>query len=71
MSLINCTSVFNGLILTAKYADCDPIKSKQIRKNDELVPYFILNLVQHIPGLFGLFFSGVFSAALRLNTQNF
>lgn len=41
------------------------IAFQQIRKPDQLLPYFVMELSHAIPGLPGLFVSGVFSAALR------
>lgn len=41
------------------------IAFQQIRKPDQLLPYFVMESSHAIPGLPGLFVSGVFSAALR------
>ncbi|XP_015189984.1 PREDICTED: sodium-coupled monocarboxylate transporter 1-like [Polistes dominula] len=37
---------------------------QQIQKPDQLLPYFVMEIARSIPGLPGLFVSGVFSAAL-------
>lgn len=54
----------------SKYFGCDPLKSQQIEKPDQLVPYFIYSIVGHIPGLTGLFVSCVFSAGLSTMSAN-
>ncbi|KAL6433377.1 hypothetical protein ACFW04_006496 [Cataglyphis niger] len=55
---------YTGIVIYAAFYDCDPITTKQIRKPDQLLPYFVMELSHTIPGLPGLFVSGVFSAAL-------
>ncbi|XP_011501766.1 PREDICTED: sodium-coupled monocarboxylate transporter 1-like [Ceratosolen solmsi marchali] len=57
-------SCYTGIVIYAAFYDCDPISTKQIRKSDQLLPYFVMEMAQSIPGLPGLFVSGVFSAAL-------
>jgi sodium-coupled monocarboxylate transporter 8/12 len=48
----------------ARYADCDPFTTGAVKKNDQLLPYFIMDVASHIPGLSGLFIAGIFCAAL-------
>ncbi|RZC41083.1 SSF domain containing protein [Asbolus verrucosus] len=55
---------FSGLIMYAKYKDCDPYTSKQISRPDQILPFYVLDVARNIPGLPGLFVSGVFSTAL-------
>ncbi|XP_014206395.1 sodium-coupled monocarboxylate transporter 1-like [Copidosoma floridanum] len=57
-------SCYTGIVIFAAFHDCDPLTTKQIRKPDQLLPYFVMELSRLIPGLPGLFISGVFSAAL-------
>lgn len=56
--------VLIGLIMYARYYDCDPVNSKTIHKHDELVPYFVMDVANTIPGLSGLFIAGIFCASL-------
>lgn len=49
----------------AKYADCDPFKTGAVKRNDQLLPYYVMDVAGSIPGLPGLFIAGVVSAALR------
>ncbi|CAL4090032.1 unnamed protein product [Meganyctiphanes norvegica] len=60
--IIICT--FAGLVIYAKYWDCDPVKSGLINKNDQLFPLFVMQTLGHWPGLPGFFVAGVFSGAL-------
>ena len=48
----------------AYYHDCDPIKSRQVDKKDQLFPLFVMQVMGDIPGVPGLFVAGVFSGAL-------
>ena len=36
-----------------------------IGKADQILPYFVMQISHSVPGLPGIFLSGVFSAALR------
>lgn len=58
---------YMGMVIYAFYHKCDPVTRGLIHKSDQLLPYFIMDTVGDIPGLPGLFVSGVFSAALRLD----
>ncbi|XP_055541915.1 sodium-coupled monocarboxylate transporter 1-like isoform X1 [Wyeomyia smithii] len=61
---IKICSVITGLIMYAKYETCDPYTIKTINKLDQMLPYFIMDVGGKIPGMPGLFVSGIFSAAL-------
>lgn len=54
-----------GLVAYAKYHDCDPIVTKQVRAPDQIYPLFVLDSLSFIPGFTGLFVAGVFSGSLR------
>lgn len=67
-------AILLGLIVYAKYSSCDPVSTKQIKKLDQIVPLFVMDVASKIPGLPGLFIAGIFSAALSsissiLNTK--
>lgn len=49
----------------AKYFDCDPLTTGQIKKFDQILPYYVMDVANKIPGLGGLFIAGIFSTALR------
>jgi len=56
--------IFNGLLLYATFHDCDPLTTKLAKAKDQLVPLLVMQTLNDIPGLPGLFIAGVFSAAL-------
>ncbi|XP_043249566.1 sodium-coupled monocarboxylate transporter 1-like isoform X1 [Colletes gigas] len=62
--IIVSLSCYTGLVIFAAFYDCDPVTTKRIRKPDQLLPYFVMEMTGSIPGLPGLFVAGVFSAAL-------
>lgn len=49
----------------SKYKDCDPLSTGSIKRPDQLLPFFVMDVAGHIFGLPGLFIAGVFCAALR------
>lgn len=61
---IKCMSAFGGLIIYTMYEKCDPLKAGKIEKLDQILPYFIMQVAEKLPGLPGLFIAGIFSAAL-------
>ncbi|XP_044736106.1 sodium-coupled monocarboxylate transporter 2-like [Chrysoperla carnea] len=73
-SIIKLMCVSTGLIMYAKYQYCDPLTSNKIQKPDQILPFFVMDVVaSKIPGLPGLFVAAVFSTALstmsaQLNT---
>ncbi|XP_035660677.1 sodium-dependent multivitamin transporter-like isoform X2 [Branchiostoma floridae] len=52
-----------GLIIHARYHGCDPLKNGIVARSDQLLPYYVMEVLD-IPGLPGLFISGIFSGAL-------
>ncbi|RZC33422.1 sodium-coupled monocarboxylate transporter 2-like [Asbolus verrucosus] len=64
MCIVKTASVITGLIIYARYSNCDPFITNQIKRNDQLLPYYVLDVAGNIPGLSGLFIAGVFSAGL-------
>lgn len=61
---IKMCSCFTGLLMYAKYESCDPYTTGRVEKLDQILPYYIMDVGSRIPGLPGLFVSGIFSAAL-------
>jgi sodium-coupled monocarboxylate transporter 8/12 len=65
MTIMKTASVLTGFIMYAKYSDCDPFTTKQVTRNDQLLPYYVMDVAKNIPGLSGLFIAGITCAALR------
>ncbi|GFQ97051.1 sodium-coupled monocarboxylate transporter 2 [Trichonephila clavata] len=57
-------TVLVGLIIYANYSTCDPIKTKQVSSPNQIFPLFVMDNLGFLPGLPGLFVSGIFSGAL-------
>ncbi|XP_064456515.1 sodium-coupled monocarboxylate transporter 1-like isoform X2 [Ornithodoros turicata] len=55
---------FVGLVIYAKYSDCDPLATKMISSADQLAPLHVMDTLGMIPGLSGLFVAGLFSGGL-------
>lgn len=51
----------------AKYSNCDPFMTAAIKRKDELLPYYVMDVAGGIPGLPGLFIAGIVCAALRFS----
>ncbi|XP_045209408.2 sodium-coupled monocarboxylate transporter 1-like [Mercenaria mercenaria] len=53
-----------GLVIYAAYHDCDPFLDGKLIARDQLLPYYVMETLGHIPGVPGLFVACIFSAAL-------
>ncbi|XP_022250353.1 sodium-coupled monocarboxylate transporter 1-like [Limulus polyphemus] len=62
--IIITATCFAGLIIYSRYHECDPITAGLVNAPDQLLPLFMMDVLGYLPGLPGLFVSGVFSAAL-------
>lgn len=63
-SIMSLTTCFAGLAIYAKYHNCDPLTSKQISSNDQLMPFYVMETLSRYPGVPGIFVAGIFSAGL-------
>ncbi|XP_051885587.1 sodium-coupled monocarboxylate transporter 2 isoform X3 [Pristis pectinata] len=57
-------AVFSGLVMYAFYVNCDPWTAGFISASDQLMPYFVMEILGHLPGLPGLFVACAFSGTL-------
>ncbi|XP_066587928.1 sodium-coupled monocarboxylate transporter 1-like [Prorops nasuta] len=64
LTLLKWISVFTGLTMYARYSKCDPISNRMVARSDQILPYYVLDVAGDIPGLPGLFLSGLVSAGL-------
>ncbi|KAF5303909.1 hypothetical protein FQA39_LY01694 [Lamprigera yunnana] len=64
-------SIFFGILMYASYKKCDPLSTGQVLKSDQILPFFVSNLVENLAGLSGLFIAGIFSAALSTLSSSF
>ncbi|XP_076762940.1 putative sodium-dependent multivitamin transporter isoform X2 [Xylocopa sonorina] len=62
--LLGILTSFSGLALYAVYRDCDPVTAGKIASFDRIMPHFAAERMSRVPGITGLFISGVFSASL-------
>ncbi|XP_077990326.1 sodium-coupled monocarboxylate transporter 1-like [Glandiceps talaboti] len=53
-----------GLAMYAYYVNCDPFTAGYVTASDQLMPFFVMDILGFLPGLPGLFVSCMFSAAL-------
>ncbi|XP_008198466.1 sodium-coupled monocarboxylate transporter 1 isoform X1 [Tribolium castaneum] len=59
-----------GMVVYATYASCDPYTSGYIEKYDEVLPFFVEDRFNYLPGILGLFMASLFNGALSLNVSN-
>ncbi|XP_071040331.1 sodium-coupled monocarboxylate transporter 1 [Parasteatoda tepidariorum] len=67
MTLVYVMNSILGVILYSIYYKCDPILNKNetgVERYDQIVPAYIINTFNWIPGMTGLCIAGLFSAAL-------
>ncbi len=56
--IIMFLTFFTGLLVYAKFYDCDPLRSNQVSNSDQILPLFVSQTSHNIPGLLGLFTAG-------------
>lgn len=64
LTALSLTTSFAGISMYSRYANCDPLLEKHIRSPDQLLPYFVVDTMGHLPGVAGLFIAGIFSGSL-------
>ncbi|TRY85875.1 hypothetical protein DNTS_011902 [Danionella cerebrum] len=57
-------AVVSGLIMFSFYSSCDPWSAGRISAPDQLMPYFVMEILGAFPGLPGLFVACAFSGTL-------
>lgn len=64
LSLLSLSTSFSGLCIYYFYSTCDPLVQGRIKVRDQTMPLFVVDAMSNLPGLPGLFVSGIFSASL-------
>ncbi|XP_022250400.1 sodium-coupled monocarboxylate transporter 1-like [Limulus polyphemus] len=65
LSVLLTISCMAGLVIYTKYETCDPLSWTNFKiAPDQLFPLFVMDVLGFLPGLPGLFVSGIFSGAL-------
>ena len=64
ITVILSVVAYAGLIIFARYQDCDPVSAGLVSTKDQLLPLFVMDILGDIPGFPGFFVAGVFSGAL-------
>ncbi|KAA0724057.1 Sodium-coupled monocarboxylate transporter 2 [Triplophysa tibetana] len=57
-------AVVSGLIMYAFYSSCDPWRAGYVSAPDQVMPYFVMEILGGFPGLPGLFVACAFSGTL-------
>ncbi|XP_028405437.1 sodium-dependent multivitamin transporter-like [Dendronephthya gigantea] len=53
-----------GAVIFAYYVGCDPKKRQAISSSDQILPYFVMDVIGHLHGLPGVFLACLFSGTL-------
>ncbi|PNF32377.1 hypothetical protein B7P43_G10101 [Cryptotermes secundus] len=57
-------TVYAGMLIFARYYDCDPLSGGVLSKPDQLFPLYVMDTLGEYVGFPGLFVAGIFSAGL-------
>ncbi|XP_022700030.1 sodium-coupled monocarboxylate transporter 1-like isoform X2 [Varroa jacobsoni] len=57
-------SCFCGLLVYARYVACDPMSIQKVQSADQLLPYFVMDVLGYWTPLPGIFVAGIFAASL-------
>lgn len=64
LSALSFLTSFSGLVIYYYYRKCDPLLSGRISSRDQNMAVYITDALNHIPGVAGLFVSGIFCATM-------
>ncbi|XP_048046414.1 solute carrier family 5 member 6 isoform X2 [Megalobrama amblycephala] len=64
-------SCLMGLVMYACYGNNSPLEQQYIKSKDQMVLYFVMDMLQNFPGLPGLFVACLFSASLSTISSAF
>ncbi|XP_027010015.2 solute carrier family 5 member 6a isoform X1 [Tachysurus fulvidraco] len=60
-----------GLVMFARYGEDSPLDKGYVKTNDQMVLYFVMDVLRDLPGLPGLFVACLFSGALSTISSAF
>uniref|UniRef100_A0A671MNZ1 Sodium-dependent multivitamin transporter n=1 Tax=Sinocyclocheilus anshuiensis TaxID=1608454 RepID=A0A671MNZ1_9TELE len=60
-----------GLVIYARYGEDSPLDKGYVKSNDQMVLYFVMDVLRDLPGLPGLFVACLFSGALSTISSAF
>uniref|UniRef100_A0A8C1NWN2 Sodium-dependent multivitamin transporter n=1 Tax=Cyprinus carpio TaxID=7962 RepID=A0A8C1NWN2_CYPCA len=60
-----------GLVMYARYGEESPLDQGYVKSNDQMVLYFVMDVLRDLPGLPGLFVACLFSGALSTISSAF
>lgn len=63
-TIVVLLTVYAGLLIFAKYSNCDPLLTGLVTTPDQLFPMYVMDTLNAYPGFPGLFLAGIFSAGL-------
>ncbi|XP_078590971.1 sodium-coupled monocarboxylate transporter 2-like [Branchiostoma floridae x Branchiostoma japonicum] len=64
IAVITSCACLSGLVIYARYHGCDPLLAGAITSRDQILPYFVMDILSFLPGMPGLFVACVASGAL-------
>ncbi|KYB24974.1 hypothetical protein TcasGA2_TC031445 [Tribolium castaneum] len=64
MNVVVILCILLGFLIYAHYSNCDPLLSGKIKKHEQLVPYYIMEIAGNLPGVFSLTLVAFFCASL-------
>lgn len=62
--LVFLFNFYTGLMTYAHYTGCDPLRSGMITEKDQLVPFYVMDVLGHVKFMTGIFVAGIFAASL-------
>jgi len=64
LTALSLITSYSGIAMYAHYANCDPLVEGKIGSPDQLLPFYVIETMGHLPGVAGLFVAGIFSGSL-------
>lgn len=68
---ISLMAITCGIVIFARYYECDPVSMGIIKRTDQLMPYFVMESMSWMPGVAGFFTACVFSGSLSTLSSGF